>query len=361
MKKSILVTRPSLAPLSELLPYLEEIWASGMLTNDGPMVRRFEQSLAEYLQVADVVCVNNGTNALQLSLRALELEGEIITTPFTFIATANAVLWEHCKPVFADICPDTWNIDPGDIEARITEKTSAILAVHVFGRPCDTAALSRIATEHGLRLVYDAAHAIAVTTGDDSIMRHGDASIVSFHATKALNTAEGGACITDNSELAEKLRKLRFFGFDSDKRITGAGTNAKMSEICAALGLANLGRMDRVLQDRKTRYELYLQELQDLPRLRFQSFKADEYNYVYMPVLLDSDERVRAVTARLEENAIYPRRYFYPALHRLDLFGRQERLPVAEDIAQRILCLPLYDSLAEADIRKICSLVRECC
>lgn len=360
MKHPIQVTHPSLAPLEEVLPYLEEIWNRGMLTNDGPLLSRFEEELANYLQVSNVICVSSGTMALQLSLRSLELEGEVITTPFTFIATANVLCWERCTPVFADICKDSWNIDPESVEAHITDKTRAILAVHVFSNPCDTDALEKIASKHQLKLIYDAAHAISVRKDDHSLLTRGDVSTLSFHATKILNTAEGGACITDDTVLAKKLRSLRFFGFDDDRNVQASGINGKMSELSAALGLANLRRLEQALQLRKEKYEMYLDLLGRNSSISFQKINPGEYNYAYMPVLLDSSEQVESVINKLRQNNIFPRRYFYPALHSLEIFKQNVSLPVAEDISARILCLPLYDSLADEDITTICRLTGEC-
>ena len=247
MKRSIHVTQPSLAPLDELMPYLESIWSNGILTHNGPLVQRFEHELAEYLGVPDVICVSNGSTALQLSLRSLDLSGEVITTPFTFIATANIIAWERCTPVFVDIHPDTWNIDPEKIEASITPRSTAILAVHVFSAPCDATRITEIARTHNLKLIFDAAHAMAVKYNDRSILEYGDVSTVSFHATKLLNTAEGGACVTSNIELAKRLRRMRFFGFDEDKEVVDIGMNAKMTEISAALGITNLKHLDDTL------------------------------------------------------------------------------------------------------------------
>ena len=357
-KGPIHVTRPSLPPLQEFIPYLESIWENGVMTHNGPLLQQFEQELAEYLDVPDVVCVSNGTSALQLAIRALDLVGEIITTPFTFIATANIIAWERCTPVFVDICADTWNIDVQQIEASITADTTAILAVHVFSAPCDNAGLEEIASKHKLKLIYDAAHAMAVNNNDGSILKQGDISCLSFHATKLLNSAEGGACVTEDPELAKRIRRMRFFGFDESKNIVDSGMNAKMTEISAALGLVNLRHLNTTISNRKTRYELYQHYLDDLSFLQFQAFHALEYNYTYMPVLLDNTRRLESVLANLAEHEIFPRRYFYPALHTLEIFEGHKSLPIAEKVSENVLCLPLYDTLAEESIQDICEIIQ---
>ena len=357
--RPIHVTRPSLAPLEELLPYLERIWDSGIMTHNGPLVQRFEKELAKYLDVPDVVCVSNGTSALQLAIRALDISGEIITTPFTFIATTNIISWERCTPVFVDICPDTWNIDADLIGASITPKTTAILAVHVFGAPCNTNKLTAIAEQYNLKLVYDAAHAIAVRQNGSSLLNHGNISTLSFHATKLLNTAEGGACVADDPKVSERLRRMRFFGFNETKEVVDIGINAKMTEISAALGLTNLKHLDATLANRRSRYELYQHCLSDCSYIQFQSFQPDEYNYGYMPILLDSQVRLESVLTSLVKNDIYPRRYFHPALHTLKCFEHRTSLPVTERVAENIICLPLYDTLSKDDIERICNLIRQ--
>ena len=354
MNSPIYVTRPSLAPLEEYIPYLETIWETGVMTHNGPMLQRLEQELCDYLNVKHVVCVANATCALQLAIRALNLTGEVITTPFTFIATPNIIAWEHCRPVFVDIDPDTWNIAPDKIEERIADNTSAILPVHVFSAPCDVDRIQAIADEHGLKVVYDAAHAMAVDVGGKSILRYGDISAVSFHATKLFNTAEGGACATDDDTLAERVRRMRFFGFDDRKNIVDDGMNTKMTEVSAGLGLANLKWLDRVRRNRREKYELYRSLLSELPFITFQKYDPDEYNYSYMPVLFESEEHLLRVVDRLAGDKIYPRRYFYPSLNTVSIFDPQPSLPVSERVARIILCLPLYDTLSSEDIERVC-------
>ncbi len=355
-KKPIYVTQPSLAPLAEFNEYLQQIWSTGVMTHNGPLLQRLEKEISAYEGVPDTVCLANGTCAMQLAIRALDLEGEIITTPFTFIATANSIAWERCKPVFVDIDPDTWNIDAGKIEAAITPKTSAILPVHVFSAPCDVVRIQEIADQHGLRVIYDAAHAMCVKVNGKSIMSYGDVSCTSFHATKLFNTCEGGACFAEDKDLAARLRRMRFFGFNEQKEVVGDGMNAKMTEIAAGLGLANLRHLDEVRRNRREKYRLYQALLADCKYIAFQKFDPEEYNYSYMPVLFDTEARLLKTLEKLTAEHIYPRRYFHPSLHDEVIFDKTD-LPVAESVASRIACLPLYNTLANEDIYRICGLI----
>jgi len=357
MSKPTYVTTPTLAPLEEVLPFLKEIWESGIMTHNGPMLRKLEKELIAVLQVPDMVCVANGTCAMQIAIRALDLQGEIITTPFTFIATANIISWEKCTPVFVDIEPHTWNIDPDKIEAAIGPQTCALLPVHVFSRPCEVEKIQRIASQNRLKVIYDAAHAIAVDYKGRSLLNHGDISCVSFHATKLFNTVEGGGCVTQDDNLSDRLRRMRFFGFNEAKDIIDDGMNAKMTEVNAAIGLANLRYLATAKTNRRAKYEYYLEQLMHLPQLKFQQFDPEAYNYSYFPVLFDSEERLIAVYEALLSKKIIARRYFYPALHTLKIFNCDKRLPVADKIAKCILCLPLYDTLAERDIDRICDII----
>jgi dTDP-4-amino-4,6-dideoxygalactose transaminase len=357
MNTPIFVTQPSLAPLPEFVAYLEEIWKTGVMTHNGPMLQRLEREIAALEGLPDAVCVANGTCAMQLAIRALDLDGEIITTPFTFIATANSIAWERCTPVFVDIDPGTWNIDPAAIEAAITPRTSGILPVHVFSAPCDVVRIEEIAARRGLKVIYDAAHAMCVRVGGRSIMSYGDVSCTSFHATKLFNTCEGGACFAGDAGLMARLRRMRFFGFDERKDIVDDGMNAKMTEIAAALGLANLPHIEAVCAARRRRHAWYRERLGRCPHLAFQAFKPDEYNYSYFPVLLDTVERLLRTERALNAAGIFPRRYFHPALHQIRRFAPGARLPVAERVAGTVLCLPMYTDLAVDDIDRICAIV----
>lgn len=356
-EKPIYVTQPSLPPLSEYVSILEGVWERGILTHNGPMVQQLEKDLIAYLNVKNLVAVTNGTIAIQLAIRALNLSGEIITTPFTWIATVSSIMWEKCTPVFADVQPDTFNIDPQKIEEKITDKTSAILPVHVFSNPCDVEAIQKIADKHNLKVIYDAAHAMCVDYQGKSILEYGDITATSFHATKIFQSGEGGACITNDQILYERLRRLRFFGHDENKDIVDEGINGKMTEVHASLGLASLKWLKDVLQDRRDKYELYMNLLGKASVVEFQKFHADSYNYSYMPVLFEDEGKMLAVAARLNKHNIYPRRYFYPALNTVKFLSVAERFPVAENLASRILCLPLYYTLEIEEIEDICRLI----
>ena len=359
MNSSIYVTRPSLAPLEEFKGYLDTIWKSGVMTHNGPLVQQLEKELCDYLGVKNLVCVASGTCALQLSIRALNLVGEVITTPFTFIATANIISWERCRPVFVDIDPDTWNIDPNQIEDKITEATSAILPVHVFSSPCNVEHIQSIAHRHGLKVIYDAAHAMATKVNGESLLNQGDVSAVSFHATKLFNTVEGGACVTEDDILADRIRRMRFFGFDKGKNIADEGMNAKMTEVSAGLGLANLKWLDRVRSNRREKYQLYTDLLSRCPFLTFQKINPKEYNYSYLPVLFESEDVLLRVMNRLIADDIFPQRYFHPSLNTVPIFKPQASLPISERLARSILCLPLYDSLGSEEIQRICRHIEE--
>jgi dTDP-4-amino-4,6-dideoxygalactose transaminase len=357
LEKPIFVTQPSLPPLSEYVHLLEGVWERGILTHNGPLVQQLEKDLIDYLNVKNLVAVTNGTIAIQLAIRALDLSGEIITTPFTWIATVSAIKWEKCKPVFVDVQPDTFNIDPQKIEEKITENTSAILPVHVFGNPCDLEAIQRISDKHNLKVIYDAAHAMCVNYKGRSILEYGDISATSFHATKIFQSGEGGACITTDDKLNERLRRLRFFGHDENKDIVDEGMNGKMTEVHAALGLANLKWLKDVLRDRREKYGLYMDLLGKSGFIEFQKFPADSYNYSYMPVLFENEQQMLVVADRLNKHNIYPRRYFYPSLNTVEFLSVKEKYPVSVDLASRILCLPLFYTLKKIDIEYICNLI----
>jgi len=344
-EKPVYVTSPSLAPLEEYMRVLESAWESGILTHNGPLVRKLEQELMAYLGIKNLVIVTNGTIALQLAIKALRLKGEIITTPFTWIATVSAIQWENCTPVFVDIDPGTFNIDPGKIEDAITHRTCAIMPVHVFGNPCEVEKIEDIARRHNLKIIYDAAHAMCVDYKGKSILEYGDISATSFHATKIFNTGEGGACITCNDELFERLRRLRFFGHNSAKDIVDDGCNGKMTEVHAALGLANLTHQDEVLKKRRIIFERYFENLKDVDSIRFQKFDKKAYNYSYLPVVLSSEEKVLEIVSKLNKNNIFPRRYFYPSLNTVKAVAPYSPMPLSEDLAQRILCLPSHSRL----------------
>lgn len=356
--KNIYVTMPTLAPLEEVNELMKGIWATGVMTHNGPLVQRFEKEASAHFGVPNLVSCVNGTMGLQMAIRALQLKGEILTTPFTFIATINSILWEGCTPVFVDIDPETLCMDPQKIEEKITYHTVGIMPVHVFGNCCDIDAIAAIAKKHNLKVIYDACHSVGVTYKGQSVFNYGDISVTSFHATKMLNTTEGGGCFTLEKELDEKLRRIRFFGFENHADIVEDGTNAKMTEVHAAVGLANLKYLDAALADRKKKYAMYKEALSKDCSLTFQKINGD-CNYSYFPVIFKDEESLLKVQVKLNENHIFPRRYFYPSVNTFTKLLPYTPMPVSEDIASRILCLPLYYTLAEEDILRIISIVLE--
>ena len=352
-KKPIFVTQPSLPPLEEYTQLLKGAWESGILTHNGPLVQQFEKSLQHTLGVSRFITVINGTIALQMAIRALELKGDIITTPFSWVATVSAIKYEGCTPVFCDINPRTLNIDVTKIEALITKDTVAIMPVHVFGTPCDVNAIEAIAKKHGLKVIYDAAHAISSTCNEESVLKYGDISATSLHGTKLLNTAEGGGCITENTDLAKKLERIRFFGHNDAKDVVEDGFNGKMTEVHAALGIANLKYHEAVLKDRKTKYMMYKNGLSKSDAVTFQEVEHGTTNFSYFPVIFDTEETLLNVVKALAVENIHPRRYFYPSLNTFTNIVEYVSMPVSEDISKRILCLPLYLSLEYKDIELI--------
>jgi len=305
--------------------------------------------------------VSNGTIAIQMAIKALGLSGsggEILTTPFTWVATLSAIQWEGCKPTFCDIDPRTFNMDPSKIEQAITPKTVAIMPVHVFGNPCDVEQIEIIAKKHGLRVIYDAAHAVGSTYKGESLLSWGDISATSMHATKMLNTAEGGGCIARNSDIHEKLKRIRFFGHNDAKEIVEEGFNGKLTEVHAALGLANLKYHRDVLVDRKTKYMLYKELLGGDARFEFQTILYGEPNYSYFPVLFRSEKELLDAQGALLAQQVVPRRYFYPSVNTFRaIVPDATAMPISEDVASRILCLPLYWKLPKNEIERICKIL----
>lgn len=357
--KPIYVTKPSLPPLEEYMEILRGVWDRGILTHNGPLVQKFEKDLATKLNINNFVAVTNGTIAIQMAIKALELKGEIITTPFTWIATVSAIKWEGCTPVFCDIDPETLNIDPTKIEALITEKTVAIIPVHVFGNPCDVDAIDVIAKRHNLKVIYDGAHAIGSIYKGKSLLEYGHITATSLHATKLLNTAEGGGCITNDDELHEKLKRIRFFGYNEQKDIVEDGFNGKMTEVHAALGIANMKYYDNVLEDRKNKYLVYKENLSTLSGIKFQNLRHGEPNYSYFPVIFESESQLLRIEKALNEQKIFPRRYFYPSVNTYLNILEYNSCPVSEDVSTRILCLPLFFKLNNANMKDISKIIIE--
>jgi len=356
--KPTFVTTPSLAPLEEYAEYLENIWDSGILTHNGPLVQKLEKRLCEILNLRNMVAVVNGTVALQLPFKAFKLKGEILTTPFSWVATCSSIIWENCTPVFVDIDDKTFNIDPNKIEDAITHRTVGIMPVHVFSNPCDVESIDSLAKKHSIKVIYDAAHALYVDYKGKSLMEYGDVSATSFHATKIFNTGEGGACITVDDELHEQLKRIRFFGHDDQKDIVEDGCNGKMTEIHAALGLANINIMEDVLKRRKEIYEIYHAELSGLDFINFQSFDPQSYNYSYMPIVFDSEERLLKIDEKLKSQQVYGRRYFYPSLNTIKALGQYTEMTLSESLAKRIFCLPSHQRLTDEIIEQVCNLIK---
>ena len=356
-KKSLTVTRTYLPPLEEYVEYLRDIWRGGQVTNNGHLVQKLEHQLRRYLDVSHLQFVNNGTIALQLALNALELKGSVITTPYSYVATPNAIRWEQCRPVFVDVDPHSLCINPALIEERIDEHTTAIMATHVYGYPCDVRAIARIAKKHNLKVIYDGAHAFGVKVDGKPIYQYGDVSTISFHATKVYHTVEGGAVITHDATLNERVFLSKAFGHRADDHYR-IGINGKNSEFHAAMGLCNLPVIDEMIRYRRHLSECYVAQLIDLPLRVFQPDDSLTYNYSYFPILLESFDAMQRVKQALEEHQIFPRRYFYPALNQLPYY-QGEPCPVAEDAAQRVLCLPLYHALEEEDVNTVAAIIRQ--
>ncbi len=359
LRDPIYVTRSSLPPLEEYIGYLRQIWDSHCLTNNGPLVQRLEQELRQYLDAPQLWFVNNGTTALLLALKALNLHGEIITTPFSYVATTGVILWENLTPVFVDVRPGDLTIDPDQIEATITPRTSAILATHVYGFPCDVTAIDAIARRHGLKVIYDAAHTFGCRLDGRHLASYGDISCLSFHATKIFHTAEGGAVVINGDrELTERVRLMRAFGHHGDDHRC-IGINGKNSEFHAAMGLCNLPRTAENIAAKRQQHELYHHLLGRAGLdLLFTSAADFEYNYAYCPVLLPSESRLLDTMQQLSTRGIIARRYFYPSLNRLPYLSGNT-CPLAESAAARVLCLPMSQQVDDQLIDEIASIVIE--
>ena len=358
--KIITVTRPDLPPLKRYVEYLKKIWESRWITNSGEFAQLLEKELQYYLKVENLALVSNGTSALHLALKACQLQGEVITTPFTFAATTNVILWEGLTPIFADIDPETFNIDPDEVEKKITKKTSAILAVHVYGNPCYVEELEEIASRHNLRLIYDAAHSFGVEYKNQSVLSFGDISTLSFHASKVFTTAEGGALVCKDEKMLEKMKTLRNHGIKSEEEVVVPGTNAKMDEFQAALGLCNLKMIDENIQRRRRLYEHYKRRLSG--RIQFQRLTSTKYNYNYMPVCFENAEERDRAYLELIKNGIRPRKYFFPLTtnnvysNKADT-GKLYDLKRALDVSGRVLCLPMYSDLEIENVDRIVEIV----
>lgn len=352
------VTKAYLPNKEKYQSYVDRIFQSGWLTNNGSLLQELERRLADYLGVKNIILVANGSLALQLAYKALALEGEVITTPFSFAATTSTLAWEGLKPVFADINPKTFNIDPAQIEAHINPNTSAIVPVHVFGNPCDVEAIQAIADKHKLKVVYDAAHAFGSEYEDQSVLNFGDISTLSFHSTKLFHTIEGGAVITNDDELAKKVRLMINFGISSPTSIESVGTNAKMNEFEAAMGLCVLDDVDTIRQRREDIWQVYTNELSNIVELQ-QWNKHGKNNCAYAPVLFENEDQLLKIEDKLKENDILPRRYFYPSLDTLSYLNSKQICNNSRDIASRILCLPIYPDLSNSNVGNIIQIIKK--
>lgn len=352
-------------PLEEFVPYLEKIWANKILTNGGPFHQQLENALCDYLGVNHLALFSNGTLALVTALQALRITGEVITTPYSFVATAHSLLWNGIKPVFVDVHPDTLNLDPARIEAAITPQTTAILPVHCYGHPCDVDAIQKIADIYNLKVIYDAAHAFGVRCHCGSVLNHGDLSVLSFHATKVFSTFEGGAIICPDAKTKHRIDHLKNFGFVDETTVVAPGINGKMSEINAAFGMLQLQHIDEAIAKRRAIDAVYRDELKNVPGIRcLQGAGEHVANCAYFPVLVEPEYPCSrdALYRKLKDNNIFARRYFYPLITEFPMYrgmlsANRKNLPVATAAAQQVLCLPIYPALTPDDQRSVISIV----
>lgn len=368
MTKPIYVTQPYLPPLDEFIPYLEKIWDNKWLTNNGPFHQQLEKALCDYLGVEHLALFTNGTIALVTALQALRITGEVITTPFSFVATAHSLLWNGLTPVFVDIDPETCNLDPEKIEQAITPKTTAIMPVHCYGNPCNVERIQQIADTYGLKIIYDAAHTFGVKYKEESLLKHGDLSVLSFHATKVYNTFEGGAIICPDAKTKQRIDYLKNFGFADEVTVMAPGINGKMSEINAAFGLLQLKHIDAVIARRSVIDALYRKGLSDVKGITCISEPADtELTFSYFPVLVENDYPLKrdGLYCKLKDNNVYARRYFYPLISDMPMYrglssAKQTNLPVAETLSQKVLCLPIFPDMPLEIVGTICNIISNC-
>ncbi|MEO8296168.1 MAG: DegT/DnrJ/EryC1/StrS family aminotransferase [Burkholderiales bacterium] len=364
-KKPVYVTQPYLPALEEFIPYLEQIWANKVLTNGGPYHQQFEQALCEYLGVEHIALFSNGTLALVTALQALRVTGEVITTPYSFVATAHSLLWNGIKPVFVDIDETTLNLDVARIEAAITPSTTAIMPVHCYGHPCNVEAIQKLADNYNLRVIYDAAHAFAVEDQGGSVLRHGDLSALSFHATKVFNTFEGGALICPDAKTKQRIDHLKNFGFVDEVTVVAPGINGKMSEVNAAFGMLQLKHIDHALARRAEIDHTYREMLGPVKGIRcVEEVGQTRANHAYFPILVQPDYPLSrdALYERLREHNIYARRYFYPLISEFPMYrglpsSHRENLPVATKLSQQVLCLPIYPALTREDQMRVMDVI----
>lgn len=367
VNKPIYVTQPALPPLEEFTEMLKKIWDNKVLTNNGPFHKQFESELADYLGVKYLSLFANGTLALVTALQALRITGEVITTPYSFVATTHSLWWNNIKPVFADIERDFFNLDPGKVEAAITPQTTAIMPVHVYGNPCDVDKFQKLADTYGLKLIYDAAHAFGVKVNNQSILNYGDLSILSFHATKAFTTVEGGAIICHDEKTKQRIDYLKNFGFADETTVIAPGINAKMNELQAAMGILQLKYVDSYLEKRKEIAYFYREKLTDLKGIRIlNDIENIKHSYSYFPVLVDKNEYGISrdeLYEKLKQFNIYGRRYFYPLISSFPTYrglasASRNNLPVATQVADQIICLPIYPHIELEHLNRIISVIK---
>ncbi|RMA57965.1 DegT/DnrJ/EryC1/StrS family aminotransferase [Ulvibacter antarcticus] len=355
----ITVTKTFLPPQEEYQAILKESWEAGWITNRGPLVKKLEAKLMKHLDVPYVLALTNGTIPLQIAIKALGLTGEIITTPFSYVATTSSIVWEGCTPVFVDIHPKYLTIDETKIEAAITSKTSAILATHVYGNPCHIEEIEIIAKKHNLKVIYDAAHCFDINYNGKSIFNYGDISTCSFHATKLFHTGEGGALFTNNSDLQNTLFYHHNFGHKGNEEFFGIGINGKMSEPQAAMGLAVLPYIEDIKAGREKVVNLYNNAFQNSNSLQLLTWRnGTDLNYAYFPIILKDEEILLKVMDLFEAQQIFPRRYFFPSLNTMP-YLEYSKMPVAESIAKRVLCLPLYYGMDLVDVQRIIDVIKK--
>jgi dTDP-4-amino-4,6-dideoxygalactose transaminase len=363
--KPVYVTQPSLPPLEEFIPYLEQIWANKQLTNNGPFHQKLEKALCDYLGVEHLALFTNGTIALVTALQALRITGEVITTPYSFVATSHSLVWNNIKPVFVDIDPRTCNLDPDRIEAAITPQTTAILPVHCYGNPCDVARIQKIADTYGLKVIYDAAHAFGVRYKGESLLRHGDLSVLSFHATKVFNTFEGGAIVCPDAKTKQRIDYLKNFGFADEVTVVAPGINGKMNEVQAAFGLLQLQHIDVALQRRLEIEARYHAALADVPGISLLPPPPDtQGNASYFPILVGAGYPLSRddLYQKMKAAGIHGRRYFYPLISDMPMYrgltsAQPENLKHAHQIADRVICLPIYPSLLDEQVDAVAALI----
>lgn len=352
------VTKTFFPPLEEYKIQLARIWKNEWLTNRGELLLELEEKVKKYLDISNIIIMNNGTIPLQIALKILGKQGEVITTPFSYVATSAAIIWENCTPVFVDIHSNFLTIDETKIEAAITAKTTAILATHVFGNPCDTEYIESIAKKHNLYVIYDAAHCFGVSYLGKSIFEYGDVSTCSFHATKLFHTGEGGALFTSNEKLRNKMFSSHNFGHNGPIDFYGLGINGKISELNAAMGLSVLPYMNEIIECRKKVVNYYDQNLDHNKIKKLEIRNDTDWNYSYYPIIFESEKKLIEVQKKLNKEQIFPRRYFYPSLNTINYING-EKMPISEKISSCIICLPLYKGLTEKELSDICLIVNQ--